>query len=194
VESEQYVSPLLAFASIAIVFAVLIGTMLAELPFAGPVRALFERHTQKLTFLVALTATGSSLYYSEVVGFIPCEFCWFQRICVYPLAILLGVAVFTRYRLDPRFIIALAVIGLGLSIYHYQLQLFPDQGEVCQVGVVSCTDKNVDQFGFVSIPFMAGAGFLTILLLQMAEWRVDVLYRRWSEPKAADGVGAALRA
>lgn len=189
-ESEQYVSPLLAAASIAVVFAALFVMMLVELPFAEKLRVLIDQHTQKLMLAVALGATASSLYYSEYVGFIPCEFCWFQRIAMYPIALLLLVAVVSRSRIDSRYIVALAAVGLPLSIYHFQLQLFPEQNTVCS-GVISCTDRNVEQFGFVSIPFMAGAGFLAILLLQVAEWRVDHLYKRWYGGDAGDG-GASV--
>lgn len=185
-ESEPIVSPILAAASIGVVFFVLFAMMLAEIPAAEPVRELLDQHAQRLMLSVALVATLSSLYYSEVVGFIPCEFCWFQRILMYPLALLLLVAVVTRSRIDPRYIVALAAVGLPISIYHYQLQLFPDQAAVCS-GVVSCTDRNVEEFGIVSIPFMAGAGFLTILLLQIAEWRVDLLYKRWYPAEAIEG-------
>ncbi|MBA4181560.1 MAG: hypothetical protein C0506_13300 [Anaerolinea sp.] len=184
-ESEQYVSPLLAAASLSVVFLVLFAMLFAELPFAERLRVIIDQHTQKLMFTVAAVAMMSSLYYSEVVGFIPCEFCWYQRIAMYPLAVLLLVAIVTRSRIDSRYIVTLAGIGLPLSIYHYQLQLFPDQVRVCS-GIVSCTDRNVNQFGFVSIPFMAGSGFLAILLLQLAEWRVDYLYRRWYGGDGAD--------
>lgn len=176
-ESETYVSPLLATLAIAVVFTVLFTMMAAELPIAGRLRQLLQVHVQKPMALIAAVATGSSLYYSEVAGFTPCDFCWYQRIIMYPLAIILLVAVFTRDRLPARYIVALAFIGLGLSIYHYQLQTFPDQGKVCSA-TVSCTAKFVNQFGFVSIPFMAGSGFLSILLLQVAQWRarrVDAL-------------------
>ncbi len=176
-ESEQYVSPILAAASIAVVFAVLIGIMVAELPSGERVRAIFDQHAQKLMLAVALTATLGSLYYSEIVEFIPCEFCWFQRIMMYPIAVLLIVALVTRSRIEPKYIVTLAAIGLPLSIYHYQLQLFPDQVQICS-GVISCTDRNVEEFRIVSIPFMAGSGFLSILLLQLAEWRADLYYRR----------------
>lgn len=169
-ESESFVSPLLAIGSISLVFAVLFVILFAEMPFASLLRRVVQAHAQKAMLATAALATGSSLYYSEVAGFTPCDFCWYQRIMMYPLAVLLFVAVFTRYRLSPRFILTLAAIGLGLSIYHYQLQMFPAQSGVCS-GFVSCTAKFVDEFGFVSIPFMAGAGFLTILLLQLAEWR-----------------------
>lgn len=183
-ESEGIVSPLLAAASLAVVVGILLGMMFAELPFAESLRVLFDQHAQKLMLAVALVATGGSLYYSEVVGFIPCEFCWFQRIAMYPLALLLLVAVATRSRIDSRYIVALALVGLPVSIYHYQLQLFPEQAGVCS-GLVSCTDRNVTEFNIVSIPFMAGAGFLSILLLQVAEWRVDVLYKRWYQASDA---------
>ncbi|MGE5595222.1 MAG: disulfide bond formation protein B [Hyphomicrobiales bacterium] len=184
-ESEAYVSPILAAASILAVFTALVGLMFAELPAAARLRDLIYAHAQKGMLAVALVATGSSLYYSEVVGFIPCEFCWYQRIIMYSLALLLLVATVTRARLDARYIVALAVVGLSLSIYHYQLQLFPEQGGICSATVVHCTDRNVDAFGFVSIPFMAGAGFLSILLLQIAVWRSEVLYRRWDAPDAS---------
>lgn len=196
-ESEQYVSPVLAIVSISTVFVVLIAIFVAEMPSAWRLRDAIDRHAQLVTMLVAVGATGSSLYYSEVVGFIPCEFCWYQRIVMYPLAILLLVGVLSRRRLDTRFIVALAAIGLPLSIYHYQLQLFPEQGKVCN-GIISCSDHNVDQFGFVSIPFMAGAGFLSILLLQLAEWRVRWLnqhvYGEEPEVQADSRPGAVTRA
>ncbi len=173
-DSESYVSPLLATLSITVVFAALALMIFADLPFADRVRDLVYAHTQKAQFVVATVATSSSLYYSEVAHFTPCELCWFQRIMMYPLAVLLGVAVFTRDRLGPRYIVTLAMLGLAIATYHYQLQTFPNQTAFCSAGV-SCTAKYVNEFGFVSIPFMAGSGFLTILLLQIAEWRVDRL-------------------
>lgn len=173
-------SPLLATAAIAAVFAALLTITIAELPAARAVRDLLYDHTQKAMLLVAGVATGGSLYYSEVVDFIPCEFCWFQRIAMYPIFALLAVAVVSRTRMPSRYIITLAAIGLALSIYHYQLQLFPEQGGTCS-GPVSCTGKYVEEFGFVTIPFMAGSGFLSILLLQVAEWRTGQLSRRWDE-------------
>lgn len=174
-ESEATMSPILASGALAIVFLGLIAVMAADAP-AAAARAFALSHVQKAMFAVAAAATAASLYYSEVVGFVPCEFCWYQRIMMYPLAVILGVTVFTRTRLPARYIVALAFIGLGLSIYHYQLQLFPEQGEVCGEGV-SCAGRYVDQFGFITIPFMAGASFLTILLLQVAEWRANRVAR-----------------
>lgn len=173
-ESEAYVSPILAFAAIAVVFAVLLVLFFGEMEQMAGLRRLVRRHARTGMLAIAWTATLGSLYYSEIVEFIPCEFCWYQRIAMYPLAVLLLLSLVTRSRLDARYIVALAAIGLPISIYHYQLQLFPEQGTVC-TGIISCTDRNVEEYGFVSIPFMAGAGFLSILLLQLAVWRTERL-------------------
>jgi len=177
-ESEPYVSPVLAAGSIGIVFAALFAILAAEHPAAGRLRTFLTLHGQKAMFAVAATAMASSLYYSEIVHFTPCEFCWFQRIAMYPLAVLLGVAIFTRDRLPAKYLVTLAGVGLALSIYHYQLQLFPNQAQLCTGEAVSCTVRFVEEFGFVSIPFMAGASFLTVLLLQVAAWRIRYLEAR----------------
>lgn len=178
-ESESFVSPLLASAALIALFSVMALIVAAELPALDRLRDLLYLHGQKLMTVIAVAATSSSLYYSEVVGFLPCEFCWFQRIMMYPLAALLVTALVTRSRLDARYIVVLATIGLGLSIYHYQLQLFPEQARVCS-GPVSCSGRYVDEFGFVTIPFMAGCAFLSILLLQAADWRIAYLDRHWA--------------
>lgn len=178
--SESTVSPILANLAIAAVFASLLMLTVAEIPAADTLRTFIYDHGQHLMAVVAVVATGSSIYYSEVVGFVPCEFCWFQRTMMYPLAVLLVTGAVTRSRIGPQFVFVLALIGLGLSIYHYQLQLFPSQGQVCTASEVPCSGRYVNQFGFVTIPFMAGCGFLTILILQFSQWRVGSLFRRWS--------------
>ena len=123
-----------------------------------------------LTLVVAGTAMLGSLYYSEIAHFIPCEFCWYQRIAMYPIAVLLVVASVTQQRIQARYIITLAAIGLLLSLYHYQLELFPEQASKCTAGV-PCSVRYVEEFGFISIAFMAGCGFLSILLLHLAMYR-----------------------
>lgn len=182
---ESTLSPLFAFAALSAVFGSLFLMISAEIPAWAAVRWFVFDHAQKLMALVAGTAMAASLYYSEAVGFVPCEFCWFQRIAMYPLAVLLAVAVLTRGRLEPRYLVTLAGAGLALSTYHFQLQLFPDQGGVCG-GPTSCTGKYVEEFGLVTIPFMAGCGFMTVLLLQVAEWRVEYLFRHGNADERGD--------
>lgn len=178
--SEEFVSPLLATGAIGLVFAVLLATMAAEATVAEPLRSLLGPHVQKVMAVAAIGAMAASLYYSQVVGFVPCEFCWYQRIAMYPLAVLLAVGVVTRFEIPSRFLVALALPGLGLSIYHYQMQLFPENAGQC-LGGVSCAGRYVNEFDFVTIPFMAGCIFLSILLLQVGRWRSDYLDRQWAE-------------
>ncbi|MEO1062490.1 MAG: disulfide bond formation protein B [Actinomycetota bacterium] len=131
---------------------------------AGDLLDGVHRVRYPLGTLVAASATGGSLYFSEVAGFLPCEFCWYQRIAMYPLVAVLGVASFRPDVSAKLSATVLAVAGSGLAIYHIQLQQFPDQGSSCDP-VAPCTAIWVEEFGFVTIPTMALAGFLAILAL-----------------------------
>lgn len=118
-----------------------------------------------LAWAVAAVATAGSLIYSEVYHFEPCLLCWFQRIAMYPLAIVLLVGALRRDRAVRLYGLPLSVIGLGISIWHYFIQTFPSlEGGSCDP-TNPCSAKWVEVFGFVSIPFMAGAGFLLITVL-----------------------------
>jgi disulfide bond formation protein DsbB len=116
-------------------------------------------------WLVAIVATGGSLYFSEVLKFVPCLLCWWQRIFMYPLVPLLGIAVFRADSGVWRYALPLSATGLVLSSYHYALQKVPGLAAPasCAAGV-PCTAQYVNYFGFVTIPFMAGVAFALITL------------------------------
>jgi disulfide bond formation protein DsbB len=145
----------------------LLGAFVLVLP---PVRrrlaeAGFSEVAPWLALLVALVATLGSLTYSEVVGFEPCRFCWYQRIAMYPLVPVIAVGAITR---DPnlrRYVLPLSLIGAVISAYHYLIEWFPQlEGNACSA-TVPCSVRVVEVFGFVSIPFMALCGFLAISAL-----------------------------
>lgn len=115
-----------------------------------------------LAWLVAVVAMGGSLYYSEVAHFTPCEFCWYQRIAMYPLALTLGIAAFRRDRGFWRYALPVVSIGALLSIYHYLMQQFPGLSAGTCSATTPCTAAWVWEFDFVSIPFMALACFAAI--------------------------------
>ncbi len=118
-----------------------------------------------LAWLVALTATLGSLYYSEVAGFEPCRLCWYQRIAMYPLVVVLGVAAWRRDAGVRRYGLPLAIIGGAIAAFHYAVQRFPDlDAGVCAVGS-PCAAVWVERFGFVTIPYMALSGFTLIAAL-----------------------------
>lgn len=118
-----------------------------------------------LAWAVAAVAAAGSLLYSEYFGLEPCRLCWFQRIAMYPLAVVLLVGALRRDRAVWMYGLPMAVVGLGISIWHYTIQLFPGlEGGSCDP-TNPCTARQVEIFGFISIPFMAGAGFLLITVL-----------------------------
>lgn len=125
-------------------------------------------HWRWLAFGVATLATAGSLVFSEAIGYQPCTLCWYQRIAMYPMVVIFGVDLLGKKRPTRRYAFPLAVVGLATSIYHYLIQVFPaaDQG-MCASGV-SCSARYVEEFGFVSIPFMAGAAFALIIAILWA--------------------------
>ncbi len=123
-----------------------------------------------LAWIVAAGATLGSLYFSEVANFNPCRFCWFQRIAMYPLAVILPIG---AIRKDPNvrwYAAPLAMIGAAISAWHSLIEWRPslDNGE-CEFQGPSCTFVWFREFGF-SLANMALIGFLTILTLLLVRF------------------------
>lgn len=130
-------------------------------------RALGQGWALWAAWAVAAVATAGSLGYSEILDFPPCRLCWFQRIAMYPMAVILLVGAVRKDAQARLYALPFAVIGFGISAWHYLIQTFPSlegAGGACDPTVL-CSAKLVNTFGFVSIPFMAGAGFLLIAVL-----------------------------
>ena len=108
------------------------------------------------------TATLGSLYFSEVAHFVPCTLCWYQRIAMYPLAVLTVVAAVRKENLSV-YVRVIASIGLVISAYHWLLERFPsiDAG-VCSAAV-PCELVWFERFGFITLPFMAFTAFAAVL-------------------------------
>jgi disulfide bond formation protein DsbB len=127
----------------------------------------------QLILVVALVATLGSLYLSEVANFVPCTLCWYQRIAMYPLVPLALVAVVRREspaRMAP-YVLALAIPGGLVSIYHALIERFPDlDSGACAVGV-PCSFIWVERFGYLTIPVMALSAFALISLLAVVSLR-----------------------
>ena len=117
---------------------------------------------QFLNFAISVAVFSSigSIVYSEVVGFIPCRFCWYQRYLMYPVALFLVIGLFNKSVIKAGYI---SLVGAVIGIYHIYLQNGGGGGGSCAIDV-PCNLKYVDIFGFISIPVMATTGFLTIFL------------------------------
>ena len=121
----------------------------------------------------ALLLTGSSmlgsLYFSEVANYSPCKLCWYQRVCMYGIALVSLVAVVRRERVAAPYVTVLAVVGLAISAYHYLVEWFPQlESRVCSVDV-PCTTVWFRKLGFLTMPSMAGIAFIAIALTLVAE-------------------------
>ena len=122
-----------------------------------------------LSWITAIIAMSGSLFFSERMGFIPCTLCWYQRILMYPLVILLGIAFYRNDKDVHKYVLPLSIIGMATSSYHYALQKIPSLQEfsACTSGV-PCSGQYVNYLGFITIPFMALIAFTMITILMFA--------------------------
>jgi disulfide bond formation protein DsbB len=117
-------------------------------------------------WVAAVIAVSGSLYLSDVAGLTPCRLCWYQRIAMYPLVVLLGIAALRRDTWTARrYLLPVAGLGAIISAYHYQLERFPQETSFSCSLEAPCNAAVVDVWGFVSVPFMALAAFLLIASL-----------------------------
>jgi disulfide bond formation protein DsbB len=140
----------------------------------GRLREAITPFALQMAWIVAVLATFGSLFLQYAEHDNPCDFCWFQRICMYPLSLLLGIAAFRGdLQVAKRYFIGLSLVGAGLAIYHYQLERIPGEPTVCG-SLVPCNVSVLNVFGFISVPFLSMAAFFLITtLLLMARGRSD---------------------
>jgi disulfide bond formation protein DsbB len=138
---------------------------------AGRVGAAIGDAGVWLAFLVAAGATLGSLYFSEVADFVPCRLCWFQRIAMYPLSVILLVGAIRKDSNVRWYAVPLAAIGAAISAWHTLIEWRPalDDGQ-CEMTGPSCTFVWFREFGFLSLATMALIGFLTILILLLVRF------------------------
>jgi len=142
---------------------------------------MFTRIPVYLAILVAWVAMLGSLYFSEVAGFVPCKLCWYQRILMYPLALILPIAALRRDDDVPVYVLPFSVTGIFVSTYHYLLQktnLFSN-GSLC-TGGTPCNIAYINWLGFITIPFLALTAFVIISLLMV------IFYARRSQAEIED--------
>lgn len=124
-----------------------------------------KQHVLFIAWAQAVVAMLGSLYFSEIMDLTPCVLCWYQRIAVYPLVIIIAVGILKQERWIHWYVLPMSVVGLGISIYHNLLywKILPESAAPCELGV-SCTTRYVEWFGFVTIPFLSMVAFAIITL------------------------------
>lgn len=128
---------------------------------------LKENLTQ-LALLTATFATLGSLFFSEILKLPPCVLCWYQRICMYPLVLILAVCIWKKDKNLPLLVLPLSIIGTVVAIYHNLLyyKIIPESLTPCTLGI-SCTSRLIEWFGFITIPFLSLMAFVVIDILML---------------------------
>ena len=126
----------------------------------------YKQYCMLLAWLIALAATLTTLYSSEGLHMPVCHLCWFQRICIYPLVIILGIGAFQN---DPRasiYAIPMSIIGGLFALYQYLEQMIPGFSPIqfCTANL-SCSTTHIRFFGFITYPFLSFMACLMITLL-----------------------------
>jgi disulfide bond formation protein DsbB len=119
-----------------------------------------------IAWLLAAIASLGALFFSEVMQVPPCVLCWYQRICMFPLALILPIGLFPLDRDVVRYALPLAVIGWLVAVFHQLLiaGVIPESIKPCTQGV-PCTEKAIEWLGFVTIPLLSAGVFLFIIVL-----------------------------
>jgi disulfide bond formation protein DsbB len=121
-----------------------------------------------IAWLMTLIAFLITLYLSEVLRWPVCHLCWYQRICLYPQIVLLGIGVYKNDRSILPYTMTLSIIGFIFAFYQYLTQLFPIAFEgiaLCGTGP-SCATIHINWLGFITLPLISMAGFLIVLIIE----------------------------
>ncbi len=118
-----------------------------------------------LAWMISLIAMAGSLFFSEVMQLPPCVLCWYQRIAMYPLVLIIGIGIITRDSRMKIYALPISLIGLAISIYHNLLYygILPESIAPCTEGI-SCTSRQIEWLGFITIPLMAFIAFVLVNL------------------------------
>ena len=152
----------------AILLQVLSVTALYLL-FIGPKKnaylALIDKHYLKLGFLLALVASVFPLIYSEIINFLPCYLCWWQRVFMIPLVFIFGSAIWYKDRRIVKYTLPIILVGCLISLYHNFGYYFGETSSLpCDASGVSCYQQLVSEFGgYISIPMLALTSFVALL-------------------------------
>jgi disulfide bond formation protein DsbB len=164
-EANTVFTVLTILANVAFVALVVVGivALLGGRSFGRRVVTAIGPSAPVVALVVAAVATAGSLYYSEVVGYLPCELCWYQRICMYPLFAVLAVGAIRRDRSVVWYAAPFVVFGAPVSLYHWLVERVPSlaEGSSCSV-FVPCSVPYFEELGYVTLAFMALSAFLLV--------------------------------
>ena len=167
-----------AILSVATIIAqVFVLAVFVSLLYRHSLSRFVSKYILELGFAVSLGAILLSLFYSAIAGFAPCEFCWWQRIFVYPQAVLFAVAYFYKKRGHSEVMIItisliLSILGGALALYQYYAQTFnPGLLSACDATTVSCAKIYLTSFNYITIPLMSLTVFALLAVFALSHRR-----------------------
>lgn len=136
---------------------------------------MYKDNRENILFIAwaaSIIAMFGSLFFSEIKQYEPCTLCWYQRIVMYPLTVIIGIALIKKDYWISFYTMILSGIGIAISTYHYLLQkisFFSDHAGSC--GRIPCTGQYINWFGFITIPFLALTAFIIIFICSFLIWK-----------------------
>lgn len=145
----------------------LVGTIIGY-AVKAPVMHRIGQNASWIVRTVFLGATLGSLYFEYALGYPPCVLCWYQRIAIFSITVLLFTANIRRNSLLRLQVIVLSSIGIAVALLHNYIDIFPASGvDVCGATAASCLARYVYEFGYVTIPMMSLTVLLSGLILSL---------------------------
>lgn len=141
-------------------------------------KTFVRSHGLLVALLATIVASGFTLVYSDVFGFVPCSLCWFQRMFLYPQIVLLLIGMYRKDAGVALYGIALSIIGAVVSLYQHAIQMGGSEFVACPVSGGDCAQRIVFEFGYVTFPLMAFTLFVFLGVLYLA-------YHRANSPEVA---------
>ena len=157
-----------------IIFVLMLLLILAHKQFRVWVYDFVNRHVITLLFVVSLGALIGSLSYSEIVGFVPCDLCWIQRIFMYPQAILAFFALLKKDKNIVAYLLPLSILGAIVSLYHSLVHWRLISGSLlaCTSSLTApCAKVYVMEYGYITIPFMAFSTFAYLITITLIYYK-----------------------
>jgi disulfide bond formation protein DsbB len=126
-----------------------------------------DKHYLVLGFVLSLVSSLFPLVYSEIINFLPCYLCWWQRIFMFPLFFIFGVAIWYKDRKIVKYVLPLMSAGFLVSAYQNFFYYFGESSSLpCDASGVSCYQRLVSEFGgYISIPMLALTSFFALITI-----------------------------
>ncbi len=170
INTVNFVFAIGTFLSIAVSLVLLIGLFTKD---RGPIYAWTAKNALFLVFLISLAGMAGSLTY-QFIGFVPCPLCWYQRILMYPVAIMSFIALVRRRATEIwDYVLVLSVIGGLIAIWHNIEKFMGKDVLACDAIGASCLQNYVKVFGFIDIPVMSLSFFIVIILIILNRKRLS---------------------